>query len=94
MRKWSKIAKIAKFNNLQQKIHCVFVNVSERVVLLSRHKTEVKEDITLKHDVNKNEDIKQLHSGNHANSTNSVRNPPYLSLSCEHNIETYGRVRQ
>ena len=43
--------------------------------------------------MNKNEDIKQSPSAGHANSTNSVRNPPYLSLSCEHNIETYGRVR-
>ena len=33
---------------------------------------------TLKHDVNKNEDIKQLHSGNHTNSTNSVRNLSYF----------------
>ena len=31
--------------------------------------------------MNKNEDVKQLHSGKHADSTNSVRNPPYLSLS-------------
>ena len=61
--------------------YTVFVDVSEHVVLLSRHKIDVKED------------IKQLHSGKHANSNNSVRNPPYLSLSREHNIETYGRVR-
>ena len=54
----------------------VFVDVSE-----------VKED-TLKRDVNNKEDIKQLHSGNYANSINSVRN-----LSCEHNVETYDRVR-
>ena len=33
--------------NFQQKILCVFVDVSERVVLLSRHKIDVKEDITL-----------------------------------------------
>ena len=32
---------------LQQKIHCVFVDVSEHVVLLSRQKIDVKEDITL-----------------------------------------------
>ena len=70
-----------------------FVDVSESVVLLSRHKIDVKEEITLQHDVNKNEHIKQLHSGKHPNSTTSVRNLPYLSLSCEHNIETYGRVR-
>ena len=56
----------------RQKIRCVFNDVSERVVLLSRHKIDVKEDITLLHDVNKSEDIKQLHWGNHANSTNSV----------------------
>ena len=56
----------------KQKIRCVFNDVSECVVLLSRHKIDVKEDITLLHDVNKNEDIKQLHWGNHANSTNSV----------------------
>ena len=31
--------------------------------------------------MNKNADIKQLHSRNHANSTNSVRNLPYFSLS-------------
>ena len=37
---------MVKFN-LHQKIHPVFVNVSERVVLLSRHKIDVKEDITL-----------------------------------------------
>ena len=43
--------------------------------------------------MNQNEDNKQLHSGKHANSTNSVQNPPYLSLSCEDNIETCGRVR-
>ena len=41
---------------------------------------------------NKKEDIKQLHLGNNANSTNSVRNLSYYSLLCEHNIETYGRV--
>ena len=33
--------------NLQQIIHCVFVDISERVVLLSRHKIDIKEDITL-----------------------------------------------
>ena len=33
--------------NLQKKIPCVFVDVSERVVLLLRHKIDVKEDITL-----------------------------------------------
>ena len=43
--------------------------------------------------MNKNEDIKQLHSGNHANCTNSVRNLSYFSLSREHNTETYDRVR-
>ena len=37
----------------KQKIHCVFNDVSKRVVLLSRHKNDVKEDITLLHDVNK-----------------------------------------
>ena len=36
----------AKYN-LQQIIHCVFVDVSERAVLLSRHKIDIKEDITL-----------------------------------------------
>ena len=40
--------------------------------------------------MNKNEDIKQLHSGKHANSTNSVRNPPYFLVSSEHNMQTYG----
>ena len=45
LRKWSEIAKIPKFNNLQQKIYCVFVEISERVVQLSRHKTEAIEDI-------------------------------------------------
>ena len=34
-------------SNLYQKIHCVFVDVSERVALLSRRKIDVKEDITL-----------------------------------------------
>ena len=61
-------------------MHYVFVDVSKRVVLLSRHKIDTKEDITLQHDVNKNEDIKQLHSGNHENSTNSVQNLSYFSL--------------
>ena len=45
LRKWSEIAKIPKFNNLQQKIYCVFVEISERVVQLSRHKTDAIEDI-------------------------------------------------
>ena len=31
----------------QQKMYCVFVDVSERAILLSRHKTGVKKDITL-----------------------------------------------
>ena len=31
--------------------------------------------------MNKNEDIKQLLSRKHANSSNLVRNPPYFSLS-------------
>ena len=83
---------ISRNNYLQQKIHCVFANVSEGVVLLSRHEIDFKVNIT-KHDVNKNEEIKQLHSGQHANSTNSVQNPPYFSLSCENNIGAYGRVR-
>ena len=43
--------------------------------------------------MNKNEDIEQLHLGNHVNSTNLVRSLPYFPLSCEHNIETYDRVR-
>ena len=75
--------------------YTVFLSMFQKVLFykLSRHKIDVKENTTLQHDVNKNEEIKQLHSGKHANSTNSVRNPPYLSLSCEHNIETYGRVR-
>ena len=43
------ISKVAEFllkseTTLQ---HCVFVNVSERAVLLPRHKIDVKEDITL-----------------------------------------------
>ena len=38
--------------------YCVFVDVSERVVLLSKHQIDDKEDITLWHDVNKNKDIK------------------------------------
>ena len=36
----------------------VSVHVSERVVLLSIDKTNVKEDTTLQHDTNKNKDIK------------------------------------
>ena len=79
--------------NLQQKIHFVFVDVSGRIVLLSKHKIDVKENIMLKHDVNKNEDIEQLHSGNHVNSTNSVRNLTYFLLSRQHNIETFDRGR-
>ena len=78
--------------NLQQK-YSVFVDVSECAVLLLRHKTDFKEDITMQYDVNKNEDIKQLHSGNHASSTNSAGNLSYFSLPCEHNIKIYGRVR-
>ena len=77
------------YSGLNFKTHCIFVDVSERIVLLSRHKIGVKEDMTLSHDVNKKEDIKQLHSGNHANSTNSVRKISYFSLPCGHNIETY-----
>ena len=50
-------------------------------------KIDVKEDKTLKHDVNKINGIKQLHSGNHVNSTNSVPNLSYFSLPCEHNID-------
>ena len=41
---------------------------------------------------NKNEEIKHYIRGN-ANSTNLVRNLSHLSLSFEHNIETYDRVR-
>ena len=37
-----------------------------------RHE-RVKEEITLYNDVNKNNDINQLHSGNDTDSTNSVR---------------------
>ena len=54
-------------------MRCVFVDVSEHVSLLSRYKIDVKENIASKHDVNKNGDIKQLLSGNHADSTNSVQ---------------------
>ena len=50
-------------------------------------KIDVKEDKTLKRDVNKINGIKQLHSGNHVNSTNSVPNLSYFSLPCEHNID-------
>ena len=39
--------------------------------------------------MDENEDIKQLHLGNHSNSTYSVQNMSYFSLSCEHNIKTY-----
>ena len=42
--------------NLEKKLYCVFVNVSESFVLLSRHKIDVKEDLISKHDVNKNVD--------------------------------------
>ena len=38
---------ISRVFNFQQKILCAFVDVSERVVLLSRHKIDDKEDITL-----------------------------------------------
>ena len=38
---------VATLSNLQQEMHCVFVDISEGVVLLSRHKIDVKEDITL-----------------------------------------------
>lgn len=40
--------------NLQQKIRNVFVDVSGRAFLLSRYEIDVQEDITPKHDVNKN----------------------------------------
>ena len=33
--------------NLQQKIHYILIDVSERVLLLARHKIDVKENITL-----------------------------------------------
>ena len=33
--------------NLQQKIHCVRTDVSERVFLLLKHKIDLKENITL-----------------------------------------------
>ena len=59
-------------------MHRVFFYFSERVVLSSRHKIHVKEDVTLQHDVNKNEIIKQLHYRNHENSTNSVQNLSYF----------------
>ena len=40
--------------NLQQKIRNVFVDVSGHAFLLSRYEIDVQEDITPKHDVNKN----------------------------------------
>ena len=68
------------YSGLNLKTHRVFVDVSERIVLLSRHKIGVKENITLSHDVNKKEDIKQLHSGNNANCTKSVRNMTFFII--------------
>ena len=46
---------LVKFN-LEKKMHCVFVNVSEGFALLPRHKIDVKEDLISKHDVNENVD--------------------------------------
>ena len=39
------MSKLRRCSDPQQKIHCVFADVSERIVLLSRHKIDVKEDI-------------------------------------------------
>ena len=40
----------------------------------------------------KNEDIIELHSGNHGNSLNAVQNLTQVSLLCEHDIETYDKT--
>ena len=64
--------------NLQLEIRCDFADISERVVLSLRDKIDFEKD------------IKQLHSGN---TTNLVRNLSYFSISCEHNIQTFDRVR-
>ena len=46
----------------------------EMLFYLSQNKIDVKENITLQHDVSKNENTKMLHSRNTASSTNSVQN--------------------
>ena len=43
---FSYVLQWTKFN-IWKKLYCFFVDVSECVVLLSKHKTEVKEDIIL-----------------------------------------------
>ena len=62
------------------------VKISENLDLKAR-------ELNFVHDVNQNEDIRQLHLGIHANSTNSVRKLSYFLLSCQHNIETFDRDR-
>ena len=49
-------------------------------ILLAEEKT-TKKSKYIKHKTKIREN-KSSHSGNHANSTNSVRNLPYFSLSC------------
>ena len=51
---WKKTFANSKLNifaqikfHLQQKLHCAFFDASERTVLLSRQKNDIKEDITL-----------------------------------------------
>ena len=45
----------------------------------------------LEYDVNKNEEIIDLHSGNHGNFLNAVQNLTQVSI-CEHDIETYDKT--
>ena len=62
-------------------MHCFCVDFSERDVPFSRDKTR------------QNEKNKQINLGNHASSTNSIRNLSRVSLSCKHDIKTYGKAR-
>ena len=62
-------------------MYCFCVDFSERDVLFSRDKTR------------QNEKNKQINLGNYASSTNSTRNLSCDSLSCKHDIKTYGKAR-
>lgn len=62
------------------------------MVLLLGHKTDAEEEMKLEYDVTKNEEIIELHSGNHGNFLNAVQNLTQVSLLCEHDIETYDKT--
>ena len=73
-----------RLNSIFSRKYVVLLSTFEKMLFfLSKHNIDVKENITVQHDVSKNENTKMLHSRNTENSANSVHNMFFLNYHAE-----------